>query len=267
MNMNQLVDVGETKLYCEVHGTGPSLVLVPGASGDGGYMQPLADALANEFTVVTYDRRGSSRSPRPEAWSQTSIEEQARDLAGLIRVLNLAPTVVLGNSYGAVIALCAVMEHKRFFRGALLHDPTLMSVLEHPEEPQAILRPIIEEAMAKGGPRAAMEAFVEFAFGERARALPDAVIDRMLGNAEILFGIEFGNLESWRPDEESLRAVRIPVCPLVGKESPPFAGEAAAWVAARVGNEVIQVPGGHVGFIDNAHEFAEVTRPLIRSMT
>jgi pimeloyl-ACP methyl ester carboxylesterase len=230
-------------------------------------MQPLADELTNEFTVVTYDRRGSSRSPRPEGWTQTSAEEQASDLAGLVKALDLEPTVVLGNSYGAVIALCAVMEHERFFRGALLHDPALMSVLEHPEEPQAILRPMIEEAMAKNGPRAAMEAFLEFAFGGSARALPDAVIDRMLGNAEVLFGLEFGNLESWRPDEERLRAVRIPVCPLVGKMSPPFSGEAASWVAARVGHEVVQVPGGHAGFIDNTHEFAEVTRPLIRSMT
>jgi pimeloyl-ACP methyl ester carboxylesterase len=265
--MNQLVDVGETKLYCEVIGTGPSVVLVPGASGDGGYMQPLADALADEFQVATYDRRGNSRSPGPEGWTQTSAEEQARDLAGLIRALDLAPTVVLGNSYGAVIALCAVMAHERYFRGALLHDATLMSVLEHPEDSQAILRPMIEEAMAKGGPRAAMEAFVEFAFGGSARALPDAVIDRMLGNAEVLFGVEFGSFESWRPHEERLRALPIPVCPLVGKESPPFSGEAASWVAARVGSEVVEVPGGHVGFIDNGHEFAEVTRPLIRSMT
>jgi pimeloyl-ACP methyl ester carboxylesterase len=64
--MGGLIDVRETTLYCEVHGTGPSLVLVPGASGDGGYMQQLADALADEFTAVSYDRRGNSRSPRPE---------------------------------------------------------------------------------------------------------------------------------------------------------------------------------------------------------
>jgi pimeloyl-ACP methyl ester carboxylesterase len=88
----------------------------------------------------------------------------------------------------------------------------------------------------------------------------------MLGNAEVLFGLEFGSLDSWKPDEERLIAVPIPVCPLVGKESPPFFGEAASWIAARAGNEVVQVPGGHVGFIDNAREFAEVTRRLIRSM-
>jgi pimeloyl-ACP methyl ester carboxylesterase len=180
--MSELVDIGETRLFCELHGTGPSVVLVPGATGDAGYMQPLADALADEFKVVTYDRRGNSRSPGPPGWTQTSVEEQARDLAGLIGALELAPTVVLGNSWGAVIALCAAMEHEHLLRGAVLHELVLPTVLEHPEEAMAELEPMIEEAMAKGGPPAATKAFVEFAFGASLHSLPNAVVDRMLGN-------------------------------------------------------------------------------------
>ena len=265
--MDQLVDIGDSNLYCEVQGDGPSLVLVPGATGDGGYMQPIADALADEFKVVTYDRRGNSRSPAPEGWTQTSVEEQSNDLAALITALDLAPAVVLGNSWGAVIALHAVMEHERLLRGALLHDPALMTVLQDPEAALAPLKPVIEEAMAKGGPPAATKAFVEFAFAENAGALPRDVMNRMLGNSEVLFGLEFGSLDSWRPDEERLRSVAVPVRLLNGEESPPPFGEACLWIAARVGSEVVQVPGGHVGFIGYADEFAEIARPLIRSMT
>ncbi len=103
--MNQLVDVGDTKLYCEVQGDGPSVVLVPGATGDGGYMQPLADALADEFKVVTYDRRGNSRSPAPDGWTQTSVEEQARDLAGLMTALDLGRPSSSGTA-GVRSSLC-----------------------------------------------------------------------------------------------------------------------------------------------------------------
>ncbi len=264
--MNRLVDIGDTRLYCEVHGTGPSLVLVPGASGDGGYLQPLADALADEFTVVTYDRRGNSRSPRPEGWTRTSSEEQARDIAGLVRALDVAPAVVLGNSSGAIIALYAVMEHKRLFRGALLHEPALLSVLQHPEDVMVVMQPMIKDAMAKGGPRAAMEAFVGFAAGESIRPLPGPVIQRMLNNGEVFFGLEFGTFESWRPDEERLRALSVPVKLLVGEESPPFFGEIGLWIAERLGNEVVRVPGGHVGMIDRLHDFVEAVRPLVRAM-
>lgn len=264
--MGGLVDVEETRLYCEVQGTGPSLVLVPGASGDGGYMQPLADALANEFTVVTYHRRGNSRSPRPDGWTQTSNDEQARDLAGLIQAVDVAPAVVFGNSSGAIIALYAAMEHDRLFRGAILHEPPLLSVLEDPEEVLGMFEPIIEEAMAKGGPRAAMEAFLGFVASET-RLLPEPVRERMLDNGEVYFGLEFGTVESWRPDEDRLRALSVPVRLLVGNESPPFFSEAASWIAARAGHEIIRVPGGHNGFVDNTHDFAEAVRRLIRSMT
>jgi pimeloyl-ACP methyl ester carboxylesterase len=89
----------------------------------------------------------------------------------------------------------------------------------------------------------------------------------MLNNGEVFFDLEFGKFESWRPDEERLRALSVPVQPLVGQESPPFFGEASSWVAARVGREVVRVPGGHVGMIDRTHDFVEVVRPLIRSMT
>ena len=264
--MSQTVNVGDASLYCEVQGGGPSLVLVPGATGDGGYMQPLADALADEFRVATYDRRGNSRSPRPEGWTATSVEEQAKDLAGLVETLDLAPAVALGNSWGALIALCTALEHERVLRGAVLHDPALMTVLKNPEEAQAALRPVWE-AMTEGGPPAATKAFVEFAFGEQLRALPDEVVARMLDNADVLFGIEFESLGAWRPEEERVRAVSVPVGLLAGKESPPPFGEASSWIATRVGSDVVEVPGGHVGFIDSAHEFAEVARPLIRLMT
>lgn len=264
---NGLVDVGGTKLYSEVRGSGPSVVLVPGAGGDGGYLQPLAEALADEFTVLTYDRRSNSRSPRPEGWTQTSNEEQARDIAGLVRALDLAPAVVFGNSGGAINALCAVVEHESLFRGAILHEPPLLSVLEHPEQVQAILQPIIEEAMAKGGPRAAMKAFVGFAAGEAIRPLPAPILERMLNNGEVFFGFEFGRFESWRPDEQRLWALSIPVRLLVGEESPPFFAEASSWIAERLGTEVIRAPGGHVGMIDKTYEFAKVLRPLLHSMT
>src|SRR5438270_13092410 len=50
-------------LYSEVHGSGPVLLLIPGGNGDAGGYQPLTQALAGRYTVVSYDRRGFGRSP------------------------------------------------------------------------------------------------------------------------------------------------------------------------------------------------------------
>lgn len=55
-------EVPGARLYYETRGTGPLLLLIPGANGDANLFPPLADLLAAEFTVVTYDRRGYTRS-------------------------------------------------------------------------------------------------------------------------------------------------------------------------------------------------------------
>lgn len=98
-----LVDVGTTKLFHEVHGSGPSLLLITGGTGDAGEWAHLVPVLAEEFTVVTYDRRGFSRSPRPAGWTASNVAEQAEDAAALLRTLDLAPAVVVGHSAGGSI--------------------------------------------------------------------------------------------------------------------------------------------------------------------
>src|SRR5437660_3457064 len=50
------------QLSYEVNGDGPLLILIPGARGEGEVFRPLAHALAAQYQVVTYDRRGFSRS-------------------------------------------------------------------------------------------------------------------------------------------------------------------------------------------------------------
>ncbi|WP_457149250.1 alpha/beta fold hydrolase [Mycobacterium sp. URHB0021] len=50
--------------------------------------------LSRDFRVVTYDRRGNGRSPRPPTWHATDIAEQADDAAGLIEAVGLAPCAV-----------------------------------------------------------------------------------------------------------------------------------------------------------------------------
>jgi hypothetical protein len=51
--------------YCEMMGQGPSMVLVPPGSNDCGTYENLMECLADEFTVLTFDPRGGSRSPDP----------------------------------------------------------------------------------------------------------------------------------------------------------------------------------------------------------
>jgi pimeloyl-ACP methyl ester carboxylesterase len=109
----------------------------------------------------------------------------------------------------------------------------------------AILQPIVETGMARGGPNGALEAFLGFAAGDPLRSLSAATIERMKGNAEVLFGVEFGTFECWRPDEEALARVAIPVAVMCGRHSAPFFAEASHWIAGRLNTTVIPAPWTH----------------------
>src|SRR5215204_7796743 len=92
----QQVQANRTVLHTETRGRGPAVLLIAGAGGDAAELAGVANALADGFTVTTYDRRGHSRSPRPAGWAQTSVAEQADDAAALLAALDQAPAVLLG---------------------------------------------------------------------------------------------------------------------------------------------------------------------------
>ncbi|HLQ54542.1 MAG TPA: hypothetical protein VK162_09740 [Streptosporangiaceae bacterium] len=71
-----------TDLHHRVWGSGPGVLFIPGASGDSGSFERVADRLAGEFTVVTYDRRGNSRSPALAAGQQMSILDHSQPRPG-----------------------------------------------------------------------------------------------------------------------------------------------------------------------------------------
>lgn len=263
-----VITVNGAEIYHEVRGSGESVVLIAGATGDAGHFTRFAELLATEFMVTTYDRRGNSRSPAPAGWTSTSVDEQADDLAALVEALDLAPAALYGTSAGAIIGLDAVLRHPRLLRGAILHEPPLISVVARPDEAMALIQPIVERGMERGGPRGAVEAFLGFVAGDSLQDLDAATVERMLGNAQVLLGLEFGVFEAWHPDEAALAAVTIPIQVMRGTElAAPFFGEAAAWTAKHLGTAVVTAPGRHTPNFDRPAELAEAILPFLHTLT
>jgi len=118
-----------TDLHHEVRGAGPAVLFIPGASGDAGHFAGVAERLVDEFTVVSYDRRGSSRSPRLPAGEPMSVAAQADDAATLIEALAIAPAMVFGTSGGGTILLELIARRPDVVRAALVHEPALIAIL------------------------------------------------------------------------------------------------------------------------------------------
>jgi pimeloyl-ACP methyl ester carboxylesterase len=262
----ETVKVNGTVIYHEVRGDGPAILFIAGATGDAGTFGQVADLLANEYTVVTYDRRGNSRSPRPAGWAKTSIDEQADDAAALLQALDLAPAFVYGNSYGGVIALNLVIRYPDLVRSAILHEPAMFSVLARPAALPIL--PIIEREMAAGHPRRAVEAFLRFAIGDaNFEGMDEQWRERLLGNGETLFGFEFGTFEAYRPDDSALASVKVPVQVLAGAEGAPVFHEVAEWLAARLHVQAATMPGAHAPQRDRPQEVVDTIRPFLRRVS
>lgn len=248
------VDVNGTKLYYELRGKGPSLFFIPGAEGDAEEYLRVVERLDDDFTVLSYDRRAYSRSPRPVGYTGSTVDAEADDAAALLRALDLAPAVLWGNSSGAIIGLSLVLRHPEVVRKAMLHEPPLFAgigdsdhVLEFLKKATAngkatFLRTLTGDAVYNG-----------FSEGYRARLEAD----------DTWIQYEFNNFEYYRPTDEDLAQLQKPVAVLYGADSPPFFGEAANWLSGRVGTEAVTIPGGHGPHYDMPEEVAKIIRDLV----
>jgi pimeloyl-ACP methyl ester carboxylesterase len=269
----RLVPANGTHLYCEIRGRGPAVLFIPGATGDGGMFEGVAEALSDEFTVITYDRRANSRSPKPEGWTATTIREQADDAVALLETLAFAPTAIFANSFGGAIGLEMLLTQPDLVRGALLHEPA-MSMVILDQLPRAAgehwveLTAAIQAALVDGGARAAMEAFIRDVRGDPGfETMDPALRERMVANGETWFQLEWGALANYRPDEEAIAAIHRPVKVLLGRETTLLEMPVVCnWLAPLLKADVKLVPGGHTAFIDTPEEFAEAIRPALREV-
>ncbi len=86
-----------------------------------------ARCFRRSFEVVSYDRRGHSRSSCPPG--QGSVRDDVDDLAALIEALDLGPAHVAGASLGGSIALRLAAARPELVRSVAVHEPPLFDLL------------------------------------------------------------------------------------------------------------------------------------------
>lgn len=111
-----------TTIAFDRQGSGPALVLVDAASGFRGFgpLEPLTPALAENFTVFRYDRRGRGESGDTTPFA---IEREIEDLQALLDVAG-GSAFVFGYSSGAVLAMHAA-AHGAAIEKLVLFEPPL----------------------------------------------------------------------------------------------------------------------------------------------
>jgi pimeloyl-ACP methyl ester carboxylesterase len=101
--MDHITSQDGTRIAYEKSGNGFPLVIVGGALADHTFYAPLAEVLAKDFTVYTYDRRGRGESGDTKPYA---VEREIEDIAALIDATG-EPVVLYGHSAGSALALRA----------------------------------------------------------------------------------------------------------------------------------------------------------------
>jgi pimeloyl-ACP methyl ester carboxylesterase len=107
--------------YCEQRGDGPLIVLVPSGEGDCSSFDKVAAALADQFSVLTFDMPGYSRS-RVSNPDLVSVPLMADQIADLVTSLGCHPATFFGCSSGGVAVLDLIVRHRTLVQNAIVHE-------------------------------------------------------------------------------------------------------------------------------------------------
>jgi pimeloyl-ACP methyl ester carboxylesterase len=267
--------VNGVRLYYELHGVGEPLVLVHGSWGDATSWRFVVPGLARSFRVLVYDRRGHSRSQRPD--TPGSVDEDGDDLAALVDELGLVPAHVATNSFGGNIALRLAARRPGMFRSLSCHEPPLWSLLEDVPEMRGILQQsarsleAVGRRIAEGDHEGAARQFVdEVAFGPGAweKELPPGLRARLVQNAPTYLD-ELQDPDQLRIDEQPLTHLPLPVRLTQGSASPPaFPAviDRLVELIPRASRETID-GAAHVPQLTMPDRYVEVTTRALRQAT
>ena len=261
--------VSGAQLYTETRGAGPLLLFVVGGNGDPAVFSGVAGMLARDFTVVTYARRGFVRSPVDgPAGDANRISADVEDAVALIAHHGGGPACVFGSSSGAIVTLDLVTRHPDLVRTAVVHEPPILELLEDPDTWAARFSGIFATyqtaglwpAMAQFGQAVGLPgASATLPPGAGMAAEIAAMLARTEDNMTYWMEPEFRQYPAYYPDLGALAAVADKIVPAGGRDSRekgsmPFLP--VATLAARLGRDLAEFPGGHVGYAEHPGDFA-----------
>jgi pimeloyl-ACP methyl ester carboxylesterase len=107
--MEQYADLNGLRMYYEVHGSGPPLVLLHGAFGTADGWAPLIPRLTKNRQVIILEQQGHGHTA--DRNGPLTYEQMAEDTAALLTHLKLSGADIFGYSDGGVIGLGVAIHH------------------------------------------------------------------------------------------------------------------------------------------------------------
>lgn len=129
-NLKNIEINGRQLHYVEQREGKPPVIFIHGGLDDYRCWQFQMDYFSRKYRTISYSRRFAY----PNKWignvaQDNTIEDNAKDLAEIIRKLDLAPAHLVGASYGAFIALYCVSKNPKLAKTMVLNEPPIFRFL------------------------------------------------------------------------------------------------------------------------------------------
>ncbi|MEV4518525.1 alpha/beta hydrolase [Dactylosporangium sp. NPDC049525] len=261
------LDVPGAGIYYERRGKGPTLLLISTGNGDAAPFTPLAERLAEHYTVITYDRRGYSRSPlHGPLDNDRHLDDDIDDARRLLDHVSAEPGYVAGTCSGAIVALGLATRFPERIRLLVAHEPPSVSVL--PDAAHWLqFHQELYDTYRTVGIEAARDAFRDYAGLGDTRPPPGAelppaqlaeLLARLKPNQVFWFENELLTYPAYVPDTEALRSLADRVVLAGGTTSRDhFSCRPTTVLAEQIGAPVHLFPGSHVGHVTHPYEYAD----------
>jgi acetyltransferase/esterase len=251
------------QLFYEVSGSGPLLILIPGAAGVGEVFHPLAHHLSAQYQVVTYDRRGFSRSQLdgPQDYEHR-LATDTDDVRRLIEHLTDKPAIVFGNSSGAIVALEVLTHSPEWVQTMVAHEPPVVFLLPEAAKWWAFFDGVYDTYRKDGVPKA-IHQFASRVVGSVdrqviERAMTKHANESTMANAAYWMEHELRQYPRVELDLDALAAHARQLVPACGRDSQDqMTSQPNKVLARQLGLNLVELPGGHLGFMASPTEFAK----------
>lgn len=257
-----ILNLPDVNLYYESSGNGgPLLLLIPGSNGGGDIYGELAASLAQHYQVITYDRRGYSRSKLEGSQdSLNRLADDASDVRLLIEHLSDQPVLLFGSDSGAIVALEVLKRFPEKVDLAIAHEPLLVKLLPDSARWQTFFEEVYGNYQQSGVPRAMHQYASTIGSTDHRLLMPfirEQTAERGWANASNWMEHELRQYYGLQPDIEALAPHSRHLVLAGGENSQDqLTYQPSKVLAEKLGLKILNLPGGHLGYLSDPAEFA-----------
>ena len=255
-----------SSFYYEEQGEGQPILLIPPSGSTASTWGTLPRDLAGAGRVIAYDRRGYTRSGGEVIRSAT---EHTRDAAAILDALEARPTVLVGTSAGATIALDLAVRRPDLVRAVVVHEAAWQA-LRHPDASGLVVLAKIQWLAWRGRYGQAAETLLRWVYAYRdGGSAWDAFPEQWRRTARENGRSVVADLKSTMggyPSPQDLATIAAPVVCTYGSRSRSYMRAVTRSLAHAIPATSVREIGGaaHAVAFDAPGNFAQVIAEVIR---